>query len=150
MAELLHREITDRILACFYRVGNALGHGFFESVYHNALIIELQKVGLRVRSRVRLPVRYDGQLVGDFEADLVIEECVVLEIKAAHAIEPRMTAQAMNYLRASDIELALVLNFGETLDFRRVVFENARKNGARTVVTRKTPEWQFQVPGDPS
>ena len=83
MTELLHRDTTDKIIGCFYRAGNQMGHGFLESVYHNVMFHELSKAGLKVRSKVRLPVRYEGLIVGDFEADLIVEECVILEIKAA-------------------------------------------------------------------
>lgn len=127
MTELLHRDTTDKIIGCFYRAGNQMGHGFLESVYHNVMFHELSKAGLKVRSKVRLPVRYEGLIVGDFEADLIVEECVILEIKAARAIDPSAIAQLMNYLRASQIEVGLLLNFGPKLEFKRVVFENARK-----------------------
>ena len=72
-------------------------------------------------------MRYDGMLVGDFEADLIVEDCVILEIKAGRAIDPSAIAQLMNYLRASDIEVGLLLNFGPKLEFKRVVFDNSRK-----------------------
>jgi GxxExxY protein len=127
MTELLHAAVTDKILGCFYRVGNAMGHGFLESVFHRAMFHELTKAGLRVRSKVRLPVWYEDKIVGDFEADLIVEECVIIEIKAAKSIEPHAIAQLMNYLRASEIEVGLLLNFGPKLEFKRLVFENSRK-----------------------
>ena len=104
-----------------------MGHGFLESVYHTVMFHEVSKTGLKIRSKVRLPVRYDGMLVGDFEADLIVEDCVILEIKAGRAIDPSAIAQLMNYLRASDIEVGLLLNFGPKLEFKRVVFDNSRK-----------------------
>lgn len=104
-----------------------MGHGFLESVYHTVMYHELSKTALKVRSKVRLPVRYEGMLVGDFEADLIVEDCVILEIKAGRAIDPSAIAQLMNYLRASDIEVGLLLNFGPKLEFKRVVFDNSRK-----------------------
>lgn len=127
MTELLHGDVTDPILRCFYKAGNKMGHGFLESVYHNVMFIELGKTGLQVRSKVRTPVRYDGKIVGDFEADLVVEDRVIIEIKAARAIDPSAVAQVINYLRASELEVGLILNFGPKLEFKRVVFENARK-----------------------
>ena len=127
MTELLHADISDKILGCFYRVGNKMGHGFLESVYHKAMFHELIRTGLRVRSKVSLPVWYDGKIVGDFVADLVVEECVIIEIKAARAIDPSAIAQLMNYLRASEIEVGLLLNFGINLEFKRLVFDNSRK-----------------------
>ena len=132
MTELLHAGITDRILKCFYRAGNKMGHGFLESVYHNVMFHELTKEGLRVRSKTKLPVYYDGKVVGDFEADLIVEGCVLIEIKAARAIDPSALAQTINYLRASEIEVGLLLNFGPKLEFRRLVFESSRKQDPRT------------------
>ena len=96
MADLLHGNITDGILNCFYRAGNRMGHGFLESVYQNIMYIELTEHGMKVRPKVRLPVRYCGRLVGDFEADLIVEDLVVVEIKAGRAIDPSTTAQMMN------------------------------------------------------
>ena len=127
MTELLHADITDNILGCFYRVGNKMGHGFLESVYHKAMFHELISAGLRVRSKVSLPVWYEGKIVGDFEADLIVEERVIIEIKAARVIDPSAVAQVMNYLRASEIEVGLLLNFGPKLEFKRLVFDNSRK-----------------------
>jgi GxxExxY protein len=130
MADLRHGKITEGILGCFYRAGNRMGHGFLESVYERIMYIELTEHGMHVRSKVRLPVRYRGRLVGDFEADLIVEDLVVVEIKAGRAIEPAATAQVINYLRASELEVGLILNFGPSLEFRRVVFDNARKEPA--------------------
>ena len=129
MTELLHAETTDKILGCFYRVGNKMGHGFLESVFHRAMFHELTKAGLTVRSKVSLPVWYDGKMVGDFEADLIVEERVIIEVKAGRAIDPSGIAQLTNYLRASEIEVGLLLNFGPKLEFKRLVFENSRKQG---------------------
>ncbi len=133
MTELLHRDITDKILGCFYKGGNKMGHGFLESVYQNVMFHELRKAGLDVRSKVRLPVKYDGIIVGDFEADLIVENCVILEIKAGRAIDPSAVVQLVNYLRASEIEVGLVLNFGQNLEFKRQVFENSRKTGSAPI-----------------
>ena len=127
MAELLHGKITEGILRCFYRAGNRMGHGFLESVYQKIMYFELTEHGMNVRSKVWLPVRYCGRLVGDFEADLIVDDRVVVEIKAGRAIDPSATAQVINYLRASAMEVGLILNFGASLEFRRLVFENKRK-----------------------
>jgi GxxExxY protein len=130
MADLLHSDITDVILRCFYRGGNKMGHGFLESVYRNVMYIELTAARVKVKAGVRLPVRYDGRLVGDFETDLIVEDLVIVEIKAGRAIDPSATAQVINYLRASDLEVGLILNFGPRLEFRRIVFDNKRKVAA--------------------
>jgi GxxExxY protein len=135
--ELLHGVVTDGILGCFYAVGRAMGYGFLESVFQASMFIELTERGLKVRPNAQLPVRYKGRVVGDFKADLIVEDKVIVEVKAMRAIEPSAEAQLMNYLRASDIEVGLILNFGPRLEFRRRVMENARKAG--TSPTTPTP-----------
>jgi GxxExxY protein len=96
-------------------------------MYHAAMHLELVDRGLEVRSNVHLPVRYKGRVVGDFRADMIVEGKVLVETKAMRAIEPSTEAQLMNYLRASELEVGLILNFGPRLEFRRRILENARK-----------------------
>jgi len=127
MADLLHSNITDVILRCFDRGGNKMGHEFLESVYQNVMYIELTAAGVKVKTGVKLPIRYEGRLVGDFETDLIVEDLIIVEIKAGRAIDPSTTAQVINYLRASELEVGLILNFGPRLEFRRIVFDNKRK-----------------------
>jgi len=127
--ELLHGDVTDGILAGFYAVGREMGHGFLESVYQAAMFLELAERAVKVRANVRLPVRYKGRIVGDFRTDLVVEDKVIAEVKAMRLIEPAAEAQLLNCLRASDVEVGLILNFGSRLEFRRRVLENARKVG---------------------
>ena len=130
MSELLHGDVTDGILGAFYAVGRQMGHGFLESVYQAAMFLELTERAIKVRANVRLPVRYKGRVVGDFKTDLVVEDKVIVEVKAMRLIEPSSEAQLLNYLRASpDVEVGLILNFGPRLEFRRRVLENARKMG---------------------
>jgi GxxExxY protein len=128
--DLLHSEVTEAILGGFYAVGRQMGHGFLESVYQAAMFLELTDRGIRVRANVQLPVRYKGRIVGDFKTDLIVEDRVIVEVKAMRAIEPSAEAQLLNYLRASDVEVGLILNFGPRLEFRRRVLENARKVSA--------------------
>ena len=125
--DLKHGLITDQILRVFYDVYNELGHGFLESVYHRSLVLALESAGLRVCSRVAVPVWFRGQRVGQFEADVLVEDCVLLELKAARWLDSSHRAQLMNYLRATEIEVGLLLNFGERPEFRRVVFDNNLK-----------------------
>jgi len=125
--DLKHGLITDQILKVFYEVYNELGHGFLESVYHRSLVIALQSVGLNVCSPVDIPVWFRGTQVGHFEADILVEHCVLLELKAARALDRSHQAQLLNYLRATDIEVGLLLNFGERPEFKRVIFDNLRK-----------------------
>ena len=125
--DLKHGLITDQILRVFYDVYNELGHGFLESVYHRSLVLALKEKGLNVRSRVAIPVWFRGQQVGQFEADVLVENCVLLELKAARMLDSSHRAQLMNYLRATEIEVGLLLNFGERPEFKRVILDNLKK-----------------------
>lgn len=125
--DLLHKEITDQILKAFYRVYNTLGDGFLEKVYVNALAIELRAMGLQVAREKPIKVYYGSYAVGDFYADLVINDAVIVEAKAAEALHPAHDAQLGNYLKATDIEVGLLLNFGEKPEFRRRLLTNDRK-----------------------
>ena len=126
-ADLKHGLITDRILGVFYDVYNELGYGFLESVYHRSLMLALESAGLKACSRVNIPVWFRGHQVGKFEADILVEDCVLLELKAARSLDSSHRAQLMNYLRATEIEVGLLLNFGERPEFKRVVFDNLKK-----------------------
>ena len=126
-ADLKHGLVTDKILKVFYHVYNELGHGFLESVYHRSLVLALKSKGLKVCSRVAIPVWFRGERVGHFEADVLVEDCVLLELKAARTLDSSHRAQLMNYLKATEIEVGLLLNFGERPEFKRVVFDNLKK-----------------------
>ena len=126
-ADLKHGLVTDKILRVFYEVYNELGHGFLESVYHRSLVLALQSVGLNISSPISIPVWFRGTQVGRFEADILVEKCVLLELKAARTLDSSHHAQLLNYLRATDIEVGLLLNFGERPEFKRVIFDNLRK-----------------------
>jgi GxxExxY protein len=125
--DLPYWEITDKIIAAFYEVYNKLGSGFLESVYRAALIIVMTRMGLRVETRAVLPVWFESHLIGEFRPDLIVNGCVVVEIKVARAIDPVHSAQVLNYLRASDVEVGLLLNFGGTAQFKRLYYDNERK-----------------------
>lgn len=128
-----HEEVTERVTAAFYHVYNALGWGFLERVYHRALLYELEKRGLNVVSQARFDVFYDGVPVGEFFTDLLVEDCVILALKSAEGIAPEHEAQLLNYLRASNIAVGLLLNFGPKPQIRRKIYDTAR----RTVSTSK-------------
>ena len=128
--DLKHGLITDQILRVFYEVYNELGHGFLESVYHRSLAVALKSVGLNVSSKVAIPVWFRGIQVGQFEADILGETCVLLELKAVRRLDSSHRAQLMNYLRATDVEVGLLLNFGERPEFKRVIFDNLKKQRA--------------------
>ncbi len=123
-----HGEITEKIIGVFYQVYNELGHGFLESVYEKSLQIALNSIGLKALRQIEIPVWFRGQQVGDFSADLLVESCVLIELKAARALHPAHTAQVLNYLRATDIEVGLLLNFGLKPEFKRLLFDNPRKS----------------------
>jgi GxxExxY protein len=126
MANLIHDELTDGIISAFYKVYNKLGHGFLEKVYENALLHELRKRGFRVSKQVPLAVWYDGIKVGDYFADLLVNDLVIIELKAGSVIAEEHEAQLLHYLKASKFEVGLVLNFGPKPSFRRKVFQTAR------------------------
>ena len=126
-ADLKHKELTQKIIGVFYEVYNELGHGFLESVYQKSLILALNEAGLMVHSPVDIPVWFRGRQVGAFEADVLVEKCILLELKAAHSIHSSHQAQLLNYLRATDIEIGVLLNFGVKPEFKRLVFDNLTK-----------------------
>ena len=124
---MLHEEITGAIIKAFYAVYNTLGYGFLEKVYENALVHELTKLGFEVRQQMPIQVYYDGQLVGKYFADLMVNGCVIVEIKAAEGLRPEHAAQLLNYLKATETEVGLLLNFGPKPEFARRIFTNDRK-----------------------
>lgn len=114
--------LSERIIGGAFTVANALGTGFLEKVYENALAHELRKSGLRVRQQVGVAVHYDGVVVGEYSADLLVEDIVIVELKAIKALDPVHVAQGLNYLRATGLPLCLLLNFGASrLQIRRLV-----------------------------
>ncbi|MCZ2288143.1 MAG: GxxExxY protein [Anaerolineales bacterium] len=128
---LKHKEITDKILYAFFKiVYPALGFGFLEKVYENAMVIALREMGLKVEQQVKIVVYFAGQVVGEYYADLVVEGCVVVELKAVQNLLDEHDAQLLNYLRATEYEVGLLLNFGPQPRFRRKVFDNERKSSA--------------------
>ena len=125
--KLIHREITELVIQAFYDVYNTLGYGFLEKVYENSLAIRLGKAEVAVSTQHPIDVFFEGECVGSYFADLIVAERVIVEIKAAESLCPAHEAQLINYLKATDIEVGLLLNFGETPEFRRKVFANERK-----------------------
>ncbi|MGH6933176.1 MAG: GxxExxY protein [Dongiaceae bacterium] len=117
-------EISERIIGCAFVVSNTLGVGFLEKVYENALAHELRKAGLVVAQQSPIPVRYDGILVGDYVADLLVEGCIVVELKHARSLDDVHLAQCLNYLKATGLGLCLLLNFGKPrVEVRRISFK---------------------------
>lgn len=120
--DLEFEELTEKVIGCAYAVHNAMGFGFLESVYEKCLVIELRKAGLACRAQHSMKVTYDNEVVGDFAADIVVEDCLILELKSARSIDKRHEVQLVNYLVATGIEVGLVINFGpEKVDVKRKV-----------------------------
>ena len=124
---MLHKNISDNIIKAFYNVYNNLGYGFLENVYENALTIELNKVGLKTRKQTFIPVLYDGKTVGEYFADIIVNDLVIIEIKATEVLREEHRYQLLNYLKATDKEIGLLLNFGKKPEFKRIIFTNDRK-----------------------
>jgi len=127
-SKILHHELTDLIIKSFYKVYNVLGYGFLEKVYENALKLELTNIGLNPVSQKNIKVEYLDQQVGDYFADILVNDLIIIELKAAEAICDEHEAQLINYLKATDKEVGLLLNFGKRPEFKRKIFMNQNKN----------------------
>ena len=126
-SEYLHKDLTSEIIKCFYEVYNKLGYGFLEKVYEKSLEIELKKNGFQVERQKPINVYYDKHLVGDYFADLLVENTIIVELKAAEAVCEEHENQLINYLKATDIEVGLLLNFGKKPEIKRKIFSNINK-----------------------
>lgn len=124
---LLHQDLSSLIIKTFYEVYNELGYGFLEKVYQNALLIELKNRGLQVSSNEKIKVYYKGENVGDYYADIIVNNTIIVELKATEFIVEAFENQLLKYLRGTDCEVGLLLNFGKKPEFKRRVFENKRK-----------------------
>ncbi len=120
--EFLYKDSTEKIIKCFYKIYDELGGGFLESVYENSLMIELENTGLKVDNQRNLNVYYKNQLVGDFKADIVVDDKIIIEIKAVTKLADNHEAQLINYLKATGIKVGLLVNFGDKLEFKRRIF----------------------------
>ncbi len=125
--ERKHWDLCYEIVRVFYDVYNELGYGFLEAVYEEALARALRDGGFQVKRQIPTPIWFRGLVIGEYKADIVVNDLVLLELKAAQGIDPSHKAQILNYLRATEIEVGLLLNFGPKPQFHRFVFENNRK-----------------------
>jgi GxxExxY protein len=127
-ANYKHQDLTEAIIRAFYDVYNELGHGFLESIYEEAMFRVLKNNGVSVQRQYPLSVWFRGEQIGDFRADLIVAENVIVELKAVKSLESFHEAQLLNYLRASDLEVGLLLNFGPSPKLKRLVFANEKKH----------------------
>ena len=125
--DLLHKEITEKIIKCYYKVYNTLGYGFLEKIYENAFALELQQNGLDVKCQFPIKVYYENKIVGEYYADIVVNNLIIIELKASTCLLEEHECQLINYLRATEIELGLLLNFGKEAEYKRKVFMNKYK-----------------------
>jgi GxxExxY protein len=133
-----HADLTRRVIGAFYQVYNTLGYGFSEKIYENALALEPRKLGLRVESQRAITVYYDHELIGQFFSDIVVNETIILELKAVHELLAEHEAQLLNYLKATLIEVGLLLNFGPTPEVKRKVYDNQRKGSLSWIREQNT------------
>jgi len=122
-----YKELTEKIIEIFYRVYNKLGYGFLEKVYEKAMMIEFKKENISAVSQSAIKVLYEGEIVSEYFADILILGKIIVEIKAVKNIAEEHEAQLLNYLKATDIEVGLLLNYGPKPKFKRKAFDNLRK-----------------------
>lgn len=122
-----HSEVTDKIIKAYYNVYNTLGTGFLEKVYERAMVVELQNMGISAVAQRPINVLYKGKLVGEYFADILVEDCVIVELKVAETLGEEGEAQLINYLRATHIEVGLLMNFGKKAQFKKKAFSNQFK-----------------------
>ena len=130
---MIYQETTSEILKCFYTVYATLGFGFLEKVYENALMLELRKHGLTCAKQVPVTVHYQGTPVGDYYADIIVENKIIIELKAAETLVAEHELQLTNYLKATKLEVGLLLNFGKAPQVKRKIFTNDNKTLIQTV-----------------
>ncbi len=122
-----YKELTHKIILIFYKVYNKLGYGFLEKVYENAMMIEFRREGIPAVSQSPIKVFYDEEIIGEYNADLLVDNKVIVEIKAVRRLADEHEAQLLNYLKATEIEVGLLFNFGPKPEIKRKAFDNSRK-----------------------
>ena len=120
-----YEELTSKIIECAFKVHKTLGFGFLENVYQNALLFELSEAGLNAEKEKRIQVLYSGQIVGDYLADILVENKVILELKSTKDLHLAHEAQLVNYLRATGMEVGLLINFGDRVEIKRKVLDHS-------------------------
>jgi len=125
------KELTETLIQVFYKIYNTLGYGFLEKVYENAFLVELKRAGITGIPQSPIRVFYEGEVVGEYFADILVDDKVIVEVKAVKNLVAEHEAQLLNYLKATDIEVGLLLNFGLQPEFRRKAFDNTKKKNLR-------------------
>ena len=125
--EIKHKELTEKIIRVFYKVYNNLGYGFLEKVYENGMMLEFSRERISAVAQFAIKVYYEDEIIGEYFADILVDNKVIVEIKAARNLALENEAQLLNYLKATEIEVGLLLNFGAKPEIRRKVFDNQRK-----------------------
>ncbi|MGD0623675.1 MAG: GxxExxY protein [Thermodesulfobacteriota bacterium] len=125
--DMKYKELTEKIIKIFYKVYTKLGYGFLEKVYENAMMIEFKKESIPAVSQSAIKVFYENEIIGEYFADILIDNKVIIEIKASRSLGPENEAQLLNYLKGTDIEVGLLLNFGPKPEIKRKVFDDFRK-----------------------
>ncbi|MES2332612.1 MAG: GxxExxY protein [Bacteroidota bacterium] len=128
MTDLLYNDITSKVLKAYYAVYNKLGFGFLEKVYENAMLVELMEMNIFCERQKPIKVFYKNRIVGEYFADIIIENKIILELKAAEGLAIEHESQLINYLKATEMEVGLLLNFGKKPEFKRKLFTNDKKN----------------------
>ena len=126
-----HEQLTERLIGAYYTLYNELGHGFLESIYKKAFGLLLQELRIEFKEEYPIQVFYRGVALGEFRIDLLVESCVIVELKAMKNIEQAHERQVTNYLRSTNLEVGLLFNFGPKPQFRRLIFDNERKQHSR-------------------
>lgn len=138
MDKLRHGDTTRLLLRAFYDVYNRLGHGFLERVYENSMAIAARKLGVRIMQQAPIRIYFDGELVGEYAADLLANDSVIVELKAVRVLAEEHEAQLLNYLKATPYEVGLLLNFGPAPEHRRKILDNSRKGSFSWLEKRDT------------
>jgi len=138
---LKHGELTEKLIGIFFSLYNELGHGFLESIYEQAFSVVLAENNIFFQRQMGIPVWFHGTQIGEFRADILVDRKVLIELKTGRDIDLAWEKQLLNYLRATDIEVGLLFNFGPNAQFKRYVFENDRKNprNPRASAEKKLP-----------
>ena len=122
-----HEELTKKIIGAFYNVYNSLGYGFLKKVYERAMLLELLDLNIKAENQKKVSVYYKERLVGDYYSDLIVEDSVICELKGQECLSQADESQLINYLKATELEVGLVFNFGKKPEFRRKVFDKSQK-----------------------